>query len=49
VWELKTGQKDTKSEIIKLEQKVPVFIVYMPVTVNGEQVTFLKDTYGLIK
>ena len=49
VWELKTGQKDTESKIIKLEQKVPVFIVYMPVTVDGEKVTFLKDVYGLIK
>ena len=49
VWELKTGQKDTESKIIKLEQKVPVFIVYMPVIVDGEKVTFLKDVYGLVK
>lgn len=49
VWELKTGQKDTESKIIKLEQKVPVFIVYMPVTVDGKNVTFLKDVYGLVK
>jgi len=49
VWELKTGQKDTESKIIKLDQKVPVFIVYMPVIVNGEKVTFLKDVYGLIQ
>jgi len=49
VWELKTGQKDTESKIIKLEQKVPVFIVYMPVTVDGKNVTFLKDVYDLVK
>jgi len=49
VWELKTGQKDTESKILKLDQKVPVFIVYMPVVVDGEKVTFLKDVYGLVK
>jgi len=49
VWELKTGQKDTESKKIKLDQKVPVFIVYMPALVDGEKVTFLKDEYGLIK
>ena len=49
IWNLKTGQKDTKSEIIKLDQKVPVFIVYMPVIVDGKKVTFLKDVYGLVK
>jgi len=49
VWELKTGGKDIESKIIKLEQKVPVFIVYMPVVVEDEKVTFLKDVYGLIQ
>ncbi len=49
VWELKTGKKDTESKIIKLDQKLPVFIVYMPVTVDGKKVTFLKDVYGLVK
>jgi murein L,D-transpeptidase YcbB/YkuD len=49
VWELKTGQKDTKSKTIKLDEKIPVFIIYMPVTVAGEKVTFLKDVYGLIQ
>ena len=48
-WELKTGQKDTESKTIKLAQKVPVFIIYMPVAVDGEKVTFLKDVYGLVK
>ncbi|HAQ18106.1 MAG TPA: hypothetical protein DCR40_02605 [Prolixibacteraceae bacterium] len=49
VWELKTGQKDTESKILKLDQKVPVFIIYMPVVVQDEKVTFLKDVYGLIQ
>jgi len=48
VWELKTGQKDTESKIIKLDQKIPVFIIYMPVVVKDGKVTFLKDVYGLI-
>jgi len=49
VWELKTGQKDTESKILKLDQKIPVFIIYMPVVVEGEKVIFLKDVYGLIQ
>jgi L,D-transpeptidase YcbB len=49
VWELKTGQKDTESKILKLDQKIPVFIIYMPLTVDGQKVTFLKDVYGLIQ
>ena len=49
IWDLKTGKKDTESKIIKLDQKVPVFIVYMPVMVEDEKVTFLKDVYGLVK
>ena len=49
VWELKTGQKDTESKILKLDQKIPVFIIYMPVVVTNEKVTFLKDVYGLIQ
>ena len=46
--ELKSGKKNTKSKIIALPHKVPVFIIYMPVTVNGAKVTFLKDEYNLI-
>lgn len=46
---LKNGKKDTESKIIKLDQKIPVFIVYMPVTVDGQKVTFIKDEYGLIQ
>jgi murein L,D-transpeptidase YcbB/YkuD len=36
-------------KIIELTQKIPVFIVYMPVTIEGDKVIFLKDIYGLIK
>jgi murein L,D-transpeptidase YcbB/YkuD len=46
--ELKSGKKNTKSKIIELPHKIPVFIIYMPVKVNGKKVTFLKDVYGLI-
>ena len=46
---IKSGKKDTESKIIKLDQKIPVFIVYMPVTVDGQKVTFIKDEYGLIQ
>ena len=45
---IKSGKADTESKIIKLNQKIPVFIIYMPVTVDGQKVTFLKDEYGLI-
>lgn len=46
---LKTGVKDTESKIVKLEKKVPVFIIYMPVKIVEGRVVFLKDVYGLIK
>ena len=46
--ELKSGKKNTKSKTIALPHKIPVFIVYVPVTVVGNKVTFLKDEYGLI-
>lgn len=49
VWDLKTGTQDTESQIIKLDHKIPVFIVYMPAVVHGEKVTFLKDVYGLVQ
>jgi len=49
VEELKTGKKDTESEKIELPQKVPVFIIYSLVSVEGNSVTFLPDVYGLIK
>ncbi len=47
--ELKSGKKDTETKTIKLTKKIPVFIIYMPVTVDGEKVTFLKDVYGLVQ
>lgn len=47
--ELKTGKKDTESKTIKLDRKVQVFIVYMPVTVEDQKVTFLNDIYNLVK
>jgi murein L,D-transpeptidase YcbB/YkuD len=48
ITKLKSGKKNTKSKTIVLPQKIPVFIVYVPVTVVGNKVTFLKDEYGLI-
>jgi murein L,D-transpeptidase YcbB/YkuD len=47
--QLKSGKKNTESKTISLPHKIPVFIIYMPVTVVGKKVTFLKDEYGLIK
>lgn len=47
--ELKNGKKNTESTIIKLTNKIPVFIIYLPLTVVGSKVTFLPDVYGLIK
>jgi L,D-transpeptidase YcbB len=47
--ELKNGKKDTESENIELPLKVPVFIIYSPATVVGNNVAFFPDIYGLIK
>ena len=47
--ELKSGKKDTESTIIKLPNKIPVFIIYTPVILVGKKVSFLPDVYGLIK
>jgi len=49
VYALKSGKKDTESKTIKLVQKVPVFIIYMPVKVVAKKVVFLPDVYGLVK
>ena len=49
ILELKQGKKNTESETIKLARETAVFITYMPVTVNGEKVSFFPDVYGLIK
>ena len=47
--ELETGKTDKKPDIIALKDKIPTFIIYMPIRMDGEKVTFLKDEYGLIK
>ncbi len=46
---IKSGKKNTVSETISLPSKIPVFIIYQPVTVVGNKVKFLPDNYGLIK
>jgi murein L,D-transpeptidase YcbB/YkuD len=46
---IKSGKADTESKIIKLVKKIPVFIIYVPVTIVGDKVTFLPDVYNLIK
>ena len=46
---LKSGKKNTESKTIKLPLKIPVLIIYMPVTVAGNKVILLPDVYGLIK
>ena len=45
---LKSGRKNSETKAIKLPHKVPVFIVYNPVIVEGKKVIFLPDVYGLI-
>jgi L,D-transpeptidase YcbB len=47
--ELKSGKKNTASKTIKLPVPIPVFIIYVPVTVVGNKVVFLPDVYGLVK
>ena len=47
--ELKGGKKDTESKAIKLSHKLPVYIIYMPVSVVGNKVAFFKDEYRLIQ
>ena len=49
IQELEKGVKDTESRIIKLPVKIPVYLIYMPVTLIGNKVTFLPDVYGLVK
>jgi murein L,D-transpeptidase YcbB/YkuD len=49
VQSIKSGKEDTESKTITLAQKIPVFIIYLPVTIVGDKVTFLADVYGLIK
>ena len=47
--ELKNSKADTPSNTITLSHKIPVFIIYMPVAIAGQNVYFLKDVYGLIQ
>lgn len=49
IQELEIGKKNTESSIIKLPVKVPVYLIYMPVAVVENKVTFLQDVYGLVK
>ncbi len=46
---LKSGKKDNEPNTIMLPEKVPTFIIYVPLMVADNKVTFLKDVYGLIK
>lgn len=46
---LKSSRKTKEAKTIILLHKVPVFIVYNPVVVEGSKVIFLDDTYGLLK
>ena len=46
---LRKGKKDTESKTLKLPDKIPVFIIYMPVVITGKKVTFLPDVYELVK
>jgi len=47
--ELESGKTDKKPRIITLHDKIPTFIIYMPIKIEGERVAFLKDEYGLMK
>jgi len=46
---LKSSRKTKQAKTILLLRKVPVFIVYNPVVVEGSKISFLADTYELIK
>ncbi len=46
---IKSGKADTESKVIELVKKIPVYIIYMPVNITGDKVTFLNDVYGLVK
>lgn len=49
IQELKKGKKNTESDILTLPVKIPVYIFYVPLSVAGNDITFLPDVYGLIK
>jgi murein L,D-transpeptidase YcbB/YkuD len=47
--ELETGATDKEPNVTMLHDKLPTFIIYMPVKIDNGNVTFLKDEYDLIK
>jgi murein L,D-transpeptidase YcbB/YkuD len=47
--ELRQGKINTKPQKLEPPQKIPVFIIYMPLIVNAGKITFLPDVYELIK
>ena len=47
--ELKKGKKDSETSTIMLPEKIQTFIIYVPVFVADNKVTFIKDVYALIK
>lgn len=47
--ELKRGKANTRPTTLTLPDSLPVFIIYMPVRVEGNQVALLDDVYGLVK
>lgn len=49
IQELKLGKKNTESTIIDLPVKVPVYLIYVPVTVTGNKVALIDDVYGLVQ
>jgi len=46
---LKRGEKNGTTDKIVLPHKIPVFIIYIPLTVTGNRITFLEDIYKKIK
>ncbi|MEL7589579.1 MAG: L,D-transpeptidase family protein [Prolixibacteraceae bacterium] len=47
IQELKTGKKDTESNMLTLPVRVPVFLIYAPAIVVDNNVIFKEDVYGL--
>ena len=47
--ELRQGKINTKPQKLEPPQKIPVFIIYMPLMVKEGKITFLPDVYELIK
>ena len=47
--ELAKVKDDIETKEYEIKRKIPTFLVYMPVVVDGSKVTFLDDVYGLIQ